>query len=156
MAAKKKSDDKRPTIDQYFMKMAFLISERSTCLRRHVGALIVKDKRILTTGYNGAPRGMRHCAEVGCVRAKNNIPPGERHELCRGLHAEQNAIIQAAVFGVSIKDGIMYTTHTPCVVCAKIIINAGIQEIVYADPYIDKLSKEMLKESKIKLRRFQL
>jgi dCMP deaminase len=156
MVAKKKSDKDRPTTDQYFMKMAYLISERSTCLRRHVGALIVKDKRILTTGYNGAPRGMRHCAEVGCVRAKKNIPPGERHELCRGLHAEQNAIIQAAVFGVSIKNGIMYTTHSPCVVCAKIIINAGIQEIVYADPYIDELSEEMLKESKIKIRRFEL
>lgn len=156
MSGKKKSDSGRPTADEYFMKMAYLISERSTCLRRHVGALIVKDKRILTTGYNGAPRGMRHCSEVGCVRAKNNIPPGERHELCRGLHAEQNAIIQAAVFGVSIKDGIMYTTHTPCVVCAKIIINAGIQEIVYADSYIDKLSKEMLKESKIKIRKFEL
>jgi dCMP deaminase len=156
MPRKKKSEGDRPTTDQYFMKMAYLISERSTCLRRHVGALIVKDKRILTTGYNGAPRGMRHCAEIGCVRAKNNIPPGERHELCRGIHAEQNAIIQAAVFGVSIKEGIMYTTHSPCVVCAKIIINAGIQEIVYADPYIDKLSKEMLKESKIKIRRFEL
>jgi dCMP deaminase len=90
------------------------------------------------------------------VRAKLNIPQGERHELCRGIHAEQNAIIQAAVFGVSIKDGVLYTTHSPCVVCAKIIINAGIQEIVYADHYIDKLSKEMLKESKVKIRRFEL
>jgi dCMP deaminase len=156
MSANSKSENKRPTLDEYFMKMAYLICERSTCLRRNVGALIVKDKRILTTGYNGAPRGIKHCSEVGCVRAKLNIPQGERHELCRGIHAEQNAIIQAAVFGVSIKDGVLYTTHSPCVVCAKIIINSGIQEIVYADHYIDKLSKEMLKESKVKIRRFEL
>ncbi len=156
MPTASKSENNRPTLDEYFMKMAYLISERSTCLRRNVGALIVKDKRILTTGYNGAPRGIRHCSEVGCVRAEQKIPQGERHELCRGIHAEQNAIIQAAVFGVSIKEGTLYTTHSPCVVCAKIIINAGIQEIVYADPYIDELSKDMLNESQVKIRRFEL
>jgi dCMP deaminase len=145
---------KRPSIDEYFMRMAHLAASRSTCLRRNVGAVIVKDKRVLSTGYNGAPRGLAHCEEVGCVRENLDIPTGERHELCRGVHAEQNAIIQAAVFGTSIKDGIIYTTNHPCVVCAKLLVNASIQEIIYDDDYVDELAKEVLNQSSVKVRQF--
>ena len=149
-------DDKRPTIDEYFMKMAHLAKTRSSCLRRQVGAVIVMDRRVLSTGYNGAPKGLAHCRDVGCAREKLNIPPGERHELCRGVHAEQNAIIQAAVFGTSIKNGIIYTTNHPCVVCAKLLINASIQEIVYDDDYVDDLAKEVLSQSNVEVRQFSL
>jgi len=134
------------------MEIAELVSKRSTCLRRKVGAVIVKDKRILATGYNGAPTGLPHCDEVGCIREKLKIPSGERHELCRGLHAEQNAIIQAAYHGVSIKDSVMYVTCHPCSVCVKMIINAGIKEVVIKEGYPDKLASQLLKESKIKIR----
>lgn len=147
---------KRPLVDEYFMKMAHLAASRSTCLRRKVGAVITKDKRVLSTGYNGAPKGLPHCEEVGCVRKDKDIPTGERHELCRGVHAEQNAIIQAAVFGTSIKDGKIYTTNHPCVVCAKLLINANINEIIYDDEYIDELAKEVLSQSNVKVRRFNL
>lgn len=116
--------------------------------------MIVKEKRVLATGYNGAPRGLKHCAEVGCVRVQNNVESGTRHELCRGVHAEQNAIIQAAYFGVSIKGGTIYTTNFPCVLCAKMLVNAGIEEVVYKDEYIDELSKNILNESKVRVRRF--
>ena len=150
------SEDKRPTIDEYFMKMAHLSKTRSTCLRRKVGAVIVMDKRVLSTGYNGAPKGLVHCRDVGCVRENLNIPPGERHELCRGVHAEQNAIIQAAVFGTSIKDGIIYTTNHPCVVCAKLLINSCIKEIVYDNDYVDDLAKEVLSQSGVVVRQFSL
>jgi dCMP deaminase len=143
----------RPDNDTYFMRMADLVSTRSTCLRRKVGAVIVKEKRVLSTGYNGAPMGMRHCEEVGCVRLAQKIESGTRHELCRGVHAEQNAVVQAAYFGVSIKDGTIYTTNFPCVVCAKILLNAGIKEIVYKEDYIDPLSKEMLSETSMIVRR---
>jgi dCMP deaminase len=146
----------RPSIDEYFMKMAHLAAERSTCLRRKVGAVITKDKRVLSTGYNGAPKGIPHCEEVGCLREKLDVPTGERHELCRGVHAEQNAIIQAAVFGTSIKDGKIYTTNHPCVVCTKLLINANITEIIYDDDYIDELAKEVLAQSNVKVRRFNL
>lgn len=142
----------RPDWDRYFMEIAELVSKRSTCLRRKVGAVIVKDKRILATGYNGAPTGLPHCDEVGCIREKLKIPSGERHELCRGLHAEQNAIIQAAYHGVSIKDSVMYVTCHPCSVCVKMIINAGIKEVVIKEGYPDKLASQLLKESKIKIR----
>jgi len=145
----------RPSIDEYFMEMAKLISKRSTCLRRKVGALLVKDKRVLATGYNGAPKGLSHCSEVGCIREKLNIPAGERQELCRGLHAEQNCIIQAAVFGVSTKGATLYTTHFPCSICAKMIINAEISEIVYEEDYEDELAKKLLKEANIKLRKYK-
>ncbi|MEM2987316.1 MAG: cytidine/deoxycytidylate deaminase family protein [Nitrososphaerota archaeon] len=145
----------RPSIDEYFMEMAKLISKRSTCLRRKVGALLVKDKRVLATGYNGAPKGLPHCSEVGCMREKLDIPAGERQELCRGLHAEQNCIIQAAVFGVSTKGATLYTTHFPCSICAKMIINAEISEIVYEEDYDDELAKELLKEANIKLRKYK-
>jgi dCMP deaminase len=146
----------RPSLDEYFMKMAYLASTRSTCLRRKVGAVIVKDKRVLSTGYNGAPKGLPHCDEVGCIREALDVPTGERHELCRGVHAEQNAIIQAAVFGTSIKDGKIYTTNHPCVVCAKLLINASISEIIYDDDYVDELAKEVLSQSGVKVRRFKL
>ena len=142
----------RPGWDEYFMKTPHLVSERSTCLRRKVGAIIVKDKRILATGYNGAPSGIAHCEEVGCLREKLKVPSGERHELCRGLHAEQNAIIQAALHGVSVKDSAMYITNQPCVICAKMIINAGIREVIFEGNYPDKLAADFLKESKIKIR----
>ena len=137
------------------MDVAELISHRSTCIRRKVGAVIVQDKRIMATGYNGAPKGLKHCCEVGCLRADQNIPSGERHELCRGLHAEQNAIIQAAVFGVSIEGSSLYCTNTPCVVCVKMLINAGVQEIIYAGEYPDQLAKDMIEESSIKIKRLK-
>ncbi|MFO8192781.1 MAG: cytidine/deoxycytidylate deaminase family protein [Bacillota bacterium] len=140
---------KRPDWDHYFMQIAKVVASRSTCLRRHVGALLVIDKRILSTGYNGAPTGLKHCAEVGCLREKLKVPSGERHELCRGLHAEQNAIIQAAIHGVAIKGATLYCTHYPCSVCAKMLINAGIKKIILAENYPDKLAKEIFKEAGI-------
>jgi dCMP deaminase len=139
----------RKSWDNYFMAIAQLVAERSTCLRRTVGAIIVKDKRILATGYNGAPSGVAHCSEVGCLRETLNIPAGERHEICRGIHAEQNAIIQAATFGVNIRDGIIYTTHQPCFICTKMLINAHISKIIYQKEYPDKLAIAMLKEAQI-------
>lgn len=137
----------RPSWDEYFMEIVELIKTRSTCKRRQVGALIVKDKRILATGYNGAPAGCKHCLEVGCMREELNIPSGQRHELCRAIHAEQNAIVQAAYSGTSVKDGTLYVTHQPCVLCAKMIINSGIQKIVFKGEYPDPLSMEMLGEA---------
>jgi dCMP deaminase len=139
----------RPSWDHYFLEIARIVAKRSTCLRRQVGCLIVKDKRILATGYNGAPAGLPHCDEVGCLREKMGIPAGERHELCRGIHAEQNAIIQAATFGVSIRGATLYTTHHPCILCTKMVINAGIQRIVSTEGYPDQLAAEMLKEAQI-------
>jgi len=145
----------RPSYDEYFMEMAHVVAKRSTCLRRKVGAILVKEKHILSTGYNGAPKGLKHCCETGCLRVDQNIPSGERHELCRGLHAEQNAIIQAAVFGVSIKGSVLYCTNTPCVVCVKMLINAGVTEIIYAGEYPDELAKRMMNESNLKIKRFK-
>ena len=141
----------RPSWETYFMDIAELVSKRSTCIRRAVGAIIVKDKRILSTGYNGAPTGIRHCTEVGCLREELNVPSGEKHELCRGIHAEQNAIIQAAFYGVSIKDATLFCTNLPCSICAKMIINAGIKKIYYKSGYADYLSSEMLKEADIEV-----
>jgi dCMP deaminase len=141
----------RPSWDEYFLDMLEVIKKRSTCVRRQVAALIVKDKRIIATGYNGAPTGITHCGEIGCLRAQQSIPSGLRHELCRGIHAEQNAIIQSAVHGVSVKDSTIYITHSPCVLCAKMIINAGIKRIVYSGDYPDQMSAELLKEAKIKV-----
>ena len=135
------------------MKMAHLVSERSTCLRRAVGAVLVKDKMVLATGYNGAPKGLEHCEVVGCIRAEMNVPSGTRHELCRGVHAEQNAIIQAAVFGVSIDGACIYITNHPCSVCAKMLINAGIEEIIYSGEYHDELAVKMIAEAGIKMRK---
>jgi dCMP deaminase len=133
------------------MDIATLVASRSTCLRRKVGACVVKDKRILTTGYNGAPTGITHCEEVGCLREKLNIPSGERHELCRGLHAEQNAIIQAAKIGLSLEGATMYVTNHPCFICAKMIINSGIEKVVYKDGYPDKMAENFFRESKIEV-----
>lgn len=131
------------------MDITRLVARRSTCLRRQVGAVMVKDKNILATGYNGTPRGIRHCSETGCLREQLNVPSGERHELCRGLHAEQNAIIQAASHGVKISDSVLYCTDSPCIICTKMLINAGIRKVVYLQGYADKLSMDMLNEAGI-------
>ncbi len=141
----------RPSWDDYFMSIANMVRQRSTCLRRQVGAVVVKDKRILATGYNGAPKGMRHCSEVGCLREQEGVAPGERHELCRGIHAEQNAIVQAAAFGVCIKASTLYCTHFPCVLCSKMIINAGIARLVVDRQYPDDLSRQMLDEADVEV-----
>ncbi|MDD5428437.1 MAG: cytidine/deoxycytidylate deaminase family protein [Candidatus Omnitrophica bacterium] len=142
----------RPSWDEYFLSIADLVSKRSTCLRRRVGAVLVRDKRILATGYNGAPSGVKHCAETGCIREKLKIPSGQRHELCRGLHGEQNAFLQAALHGTSLKGASLYSTTQPCIICAKMIINAGIREIVIKGDYPDKMSKDLLREAKVKVR----
>ncbi len=144
---------KRPSWDEYFLEIAKLISSRSTCLRRQVGAVIVKDKRILATGYNGTPKGLPHCLEIGCLREELKIPSGERHELCRGLHGEQNALLQASLHGVSVKDGVLYCTNQPCIICAKMLINAGIKEIIISDGYPDKMSMDFFRKAKIAVRR---
>ncbi|HBE72978.1 MAG TPA: cytidine deaminase [candidate division Zixibacteria bacterium] len=148
-----RKDEARPSWDRYFMDIAELVASRSTCLRRRVGAVIVKEKRLLATGYNGAPAGLRHCAEIGCIRQQRKVPPGERHELCRAIHAEQNAIIQAATFGVPMFGAAIYTTHFPCVLCAKMIINAGIVRICYREGYPDELSAKMLREARLRIAR---
>ncbi len=133
------------------MNMADLAATRSTCLRRQVGAVIVKDKKVLATGYNGAPSGLKHCLDIGCLRDELGIPSGERHELCRATHAEQNAIAQAALFGVSIKDSTLYSTTQPCILCTKLIINAGIKKIAIKDGYPDEMSRQMLKEAGVRI-----
>ena len=136
------------------MSIAHMVANRSTCLRRHVGAVIVKEKRILTTGYNGAPSGLAHCETVGCLRKEGSIPSGTRHELCRGLHAEQNAILQAAHYGIAISGSLLYCTNKPCVICAKMIINAGITEVFYGEGYNDPLADRLLAEANIPIQRF--
>jgi dCMP deaminase len=146
----------RPSWDEYFMEITHLVARRSTCLRRQVGAVLVKDKNILATGYNGAPSGVAHCLEVGCLREKLRVPSGERHELCRGLHAEQNAIIQAAKHGTNIDNAILYCTTMPCVICSKMIINAGIRRIVFEEGYSDILAAEMIEESGVIVEKFQV
>jgi len=133
------------------MDITHLVAKRSTCIRRQVGAILVKDKRILSTGYNGAPSGVDHCLDVGCLREQKNIPSGERHELCRGSHAEQNAIVQAAAYGTSIKDAVLFCTNLPCSICIKMIINAGIKSIFYEEGYPDSLSEKLMKEAGIAL-----
>ena len=138
---------KRPSWDEYFMKITHLVAERSTCLRRKVGAIIVKNKRIISTGYNGAPRNLRHCLEIGCMREQKEIPSGERHEMCRGAHAEQNAIIQAASSGVDMEGATMYCTTAPCSTCSKMIINAGIEKLVLGEKYPDRLGEELITEA---------
>ncbi|MBU2540482.1 MAG: cytidine/deoxycytidylate deaminase family protein [Candidatus Omnitrophica bacterium] len=153
--SQRKRADRRPSWDEYFMDIAKLVGKRSTCLRRRVGAIIVKNRRILATGYNGTPCGIRHCDEVGCIRIKLKVPSGQRHELCRGLHAEQNVLLQAALYGISVESASLYITNQPCIICAKMIINAGIEEVVIADGYPDTMAKEFLKEAKIKIRRFK-
>lgn len=137
----------RPSFIDYFMGITELVATRSTCTRRAVGAVLVKDKRLLSTGYNGAPTGIRHCSETGCLREQMNVPSGERHELCRGIHAEQNAIIQAAYHGISVKGATLFCTNLPCSICAKMLINSGIKTIYYKEGYADPLSSEMMKEA---------
>lgn len=142
---------KRPSWDEYFMDITRLVARRSTCMRRQVGALMVKDKNILATGYNGTPTGITHCDVTGCLREQLKVPSGERHELCRGLHAEQNAIIQAARHGVNIENSVLYCTNSPCIICTKMLINAGIRKVIYLEGYADELSMEMLEEAKIEV-----
>lgn len=155
MFEENKASRERPSWDAYFMQITATVATRSTCMRRQVGAIIVKDKRILSTGYNGAPAGIAHCAQRGCLRNKLNIPSGERHELCMGLHAEQNAIIQAALYGVGIENAIFYITHQPCILCAKMMVNARIQEVVFCGDYPDELAQQIFTEAGITLRRYE-
>ena len=140
-------DNSRPGWDDYFMDIAAMLASRSTCLRRQVGCVVVKDRRILSTGYNGAPSGVAHCGEKGCRREREGIPSGERTELCRGVHAEQNAIIQGARHGVVLQGSTAYITTQPCSICTKMLINAGIEEIIYEGDFPDELSLELLKEA---------
>lgn len=141
----------RPSIDEYFAGFADLASSRSTCIRRQVGAVLVRDKHILATGYNGAPAGIEHCTPETCLRLKLRVNPGERHELCRGVHAEQNAIIQCALHGVSSRGGTLYVTHSPCSICAKMLINAGIERVVVKHRYPDDEGLQMLQAGGIRV-----
>ncbi len=153
--AKRKRVPVRPSWKEYFMDMARLTARRSTCVRRAVGAILVRDNRLLASGYNGAPKGLKHCNELGeCLRAKLGVPSGERHEICRGVHAEQNAIVQASIFGVSVAGSTLYSTTFPCVICAKLLVNAGIREIVFESDYEDKLARRILREAGVKLVKF--
>jgi dCMP deaminase len=147
----KKAECHRPSWDEYFFGICDLVASRSTCLRRKVGAVAVKDKQILATGYNGAPTGIRHCDEVGCLRQQLNVPSGERHELCRALHAEQNAFLQAAKHGVSLEGSTLYITTQPCSICAKMIVNAGIRKIMIKGEYPDEFARDILREGKVKV-----
>ncbi|MFA0815630.1 MAG: cytidine/deoxycytidylate deaminase family protein [Anaerofustis sp.] len=144
----------RPEWDKYFMDLLEVIKTRSTCMRRQVAAIIVKDKQIISTGYNGAPKGIFHCDQVGCLREKLGIPSGEKHELCRGIHAEQNAIIQASMHGVSIEGTEIYITHSPCVLCSKMLINAGVKKITFKGDYPDKLALDLLAEAGVEVVRY--
>ncbi|MBO5115867.1 MAG: cytidine/deoxycytidylate deaminase family protein [Peptococcaceae bacterium] len=137
----------RPDWDTYFMEITHVVAKRSTCMRRQVGAILVKDKHILTTGYNGAPKGLVHCGEIGCLRQELGVPSGERHELCRALHAEQNAIIQAANLGISIEGSTLYCTTAPCSLCAKMLINAGVVRVVFDGAYPDERAMEFFREA---------
>ena len=141
----------RPDWDEYFVDIVELVARRSTCRRRAVGALLVRERRMLATGYNGAPTGMRHCLDIGCLREQLGIPSGERHELCRGLHAEQNALIQAALHGVSVKGATLYCTNHPCIICTKMLINGGIIRVIFREGYRDKMAEEMFEEAGIKV-----
>jgi dCMP deaminase len=143
----------RPSWDDYFMGIADLVAGRATCIRRKVGAVLVKDRRILCSGYNGAPAGLPHCKETGCLRRQLNVPSGVKHELCRGVHAEQNVIIQAAYHGVAVAGATLYCTHQPCSICAKMLINAGIQEIYFRDGYDDPLAMDMFDRAEVTLTR---
>jgi dCMP deaminase len=145
--------DGRPSWDAYFMRIAHEVARRSTCMRRHVGAVCVLDKRILSTGYNGAPSGLRHCSEVGCLREQLNVPSGERHELCRGLHAEMNALLQAAIHGVRVAGATLYCTSSPCALCSKMLINVGIERIYIDGEYPDELARELLKAAGVAIER---
>jgi dCMP deaminase len=147
--------DKRPSWQQYFMEMAYLAAKRSTCLRRAVGAVMVRDNQIISTGYNGSPKGVPHCAEVGCLREQMKVPSGEKHELCRGVHAEQNAIIQAAINGSSTRGASLYCTHQPCSICARLIINAEINTVFVSETYPDTLGEQLFREAGVELIQFE-
>ena len=147
--------DTRPTLDEYFMNIAKVVATRSTCLRNYVGAVIVRDKRIVSTGYNGAPRNLAHCLDIGCIRDQENIESGTMHEVCRAVHAEQNAIIQAALHGVSTKGATIYCTHQPCVLCAKMIINANIVRVVFTQAYPDSRALEFFEEAGVEVVRME-
>lgn len=151
-----KTKKQRPSWDEYFLTIANLVSKRSTCLRRNAGAVIVHRKRILATGYNGAPSKIAHCEEAGCLREELGIESGKRHELCRGLHAEQNAIIQAALHGIKIEGAVLYTTLFPCSLCAKMLINSSIEKVLYLEGYPDELSVSLLKEAQITVNKLEL
>jgi len=139
----------RPTIDEYFLKIATVVAERSTCLRHHVGAVAVRDKHILATGYNGAASGLKDCLELGCLRDEMNIESGTRHEICRAIHAEQNVIIQAALHGITLGGATVYVTHPPCILCAKMLVNAKIKRFVTFGNYADDSFKDLFKEAGI-------
>jgi len=141
----------RPDIDEYFLKVASVVAERSTCRRHHIGAVAVKDKHMLATGYNGAPSGLKDCLELGCLRNELNIPSGTRQEICRGIHAEQNVIIQACLHGVSLEGSTIYATHTPCILCAKMLVNAKIRRYVSFGKYDDDAFIDLFQEAGIEL-----
>lgn len=145
----------RPSLDSYFMSLSNVAATRSTCIRRVVGAVIARDNQVISTGYNGSPSGTAHCVDIGCIRLRENIPSGTQHEKCRAVHAEQNAIIQAAVHGVSVSGGTLYCTHQPCILCAKIIINAGIKRVVFGNDYPDIESTLLLIEAGVELVRME-
>lgn len=148
--------DSRPSWQQYFMEMAYLASKRSTCTRRAVGAVMVRDNQIISTGYNGSPKGVPHCAEVGCLREQLGVPSGQKHELCRGVHAEQNAIIQAAINGSSTRGANLYCTHQPCSICARLIINAEIRKVYISEAYPDELGEQLFREAGVELIQFDI
>jgi dCMP deaminase len=151
MSGSEMSTIDRPDLDEYFMEIASVVAKRSTCLRNQVGALFVKNKRLLTTGYNGAPAGLQHCDEAGCAR--EGVASGTRHELCRAVHAEQNAIIQAALHGVSIEGATLYCTHQPCVLCAKMLINTKVTRVVYNQSYPDDTALRFLAQAGVEVTR---
>ena len=144
----------RPDWDEYFMEVAEVVAKRSTCLRRKIGAVIVKDRRILATGYNGSPSGLPHCLALGCLRDELGVASGTRHEICRALHSEQNAIIQAALYGVATRGATLYCTHQPCSLCAKMLINAGIGRVVFEGDYPDDFALQMLDQAEVEMVRF--
>lgn len=149
------NDEQRPSWHEYFMGIAELVASRATCIRRKVGAVMVKEKRILCSGYNGAPAKIPHCRETGCLREKRNVPSGEKHELCRGVHAEQNAIIQAAYHGIPLQGAVLYCTNQPCSICAKMIVNAGIKTVYYRNGYDDALTLEVFDQAGVELVRLE-
>jgi len=149
-----KSSLRRPSWDEYFMAIARLAAQRSTCRRRQVGAVLVRENHIIATGYNGAPAGLPHCIDIGCLREEMGIPSGERHELCRGVHAEQNVLVQAALHGSSPQGATLYCTHQPCILCAKLIASAGIKRVVFEGDYPDALAQEILRQAGVSLERF--
>ena len=151
---RKRADTKRPSWDEYFSRITQEVSKRSTCLRRKVGAILVLDKRILATGYNGVPSRITHCSERGCLREEHKVPSGERHELCRGLHAEMNALIQAANHGIRVHGATLYSTAFPCSLCAKMLINGGITRVVAQDDYADPLAKDLFAEAGMRVELF--